>query len=97
MRDITLNLAMKDSAAFFLLVSGAATDLALRLDSKDSPEAIGYRAKGMTMVNRRMMIPSQTTSDGAITACVVLSGLEVSETIIRFSFCSDHQQLTQSL
>ncbi len=50
MRHITLNLAMKDPAAFLLVVSGAATDVALRLDSKDSPEAIGYRAKGMTYI-----------------------------------------------
>ena len=81
-RQITFNLAMNDSASFLLLTSGSATDLALRSKNKISREAIEYRAKGMTIVNRRMMIPEQSVNDGTITACVILSGLEVTTPLV---------------
>lgn len=68
---------MQDPAAFLLVAAGAATDLAMRQKSKFAPDAFEYRAKAMKMVNRRMMIPRQSISDGAITCCVVLAGLEV--------------------
>jgi len=68
---------MKDPGSFLLLAAGAATDIACRNNSKDLLEAFEYRAKGMVVINRRMMIPEQSISDGAITACSMLAGLEV--------------------
>jgi hypothetical protein len=74
----TLRTVMMDPGAFLLLLAGSAEDLAAG-SHQDSSIADGYRAKGLSIINKRMKEPHQSVSNGTITACAVLAGAEVSE------------------
>ncbi|KAG4432121.1 hypothetical protein IFR05_012395 [Cadophora sp. M221] len=76
-RKLIFDVVVKDPAAFLLVVSGAAEDIAVRSKKPVSQQAIIYRAKAMNMINSRMQSPSEFKSDGSISACVLLAGLEL--------------------
>ena len=69
--------AIKDPVAFCLIVSGAADDLAVKSKKSPPPQAMAYKAKGLGILRGRMNVPEECTSDGSITAYLLLAGLEV--------------------
>jgi hypothetical protein len=77
-RDLTLSVAMQDPAAFLLLVAGAAEDIALRCKKAESKLAMVYTEKALSLINKRMQVPEMFISDGAIVACTVMGGYQVS-------------------
>ncbi|PVH82311.1 hypothetical protein DL98DRAFT_143460 [Cadophora sp. DSE1049] len=76
-RKLIFDVVVHDPAAFLLVVSGAAEDIAVRSKKPVSQQAIIYRAKAMNIINSRMQSPEDFKSDGSISACVLLAGLEL--------------------
>jgi hypothetical protein len=77
-RELTLSVVMQDPAAFLLLVAGAAEDIALRCKKAESKQAIVYNEKALSLINNRMQVPEMFISDGAIAACTIMAGYQVS-------------------
>jgi hypothetical protein len=77
-RELTLSVVMQDPAAFLLLVAGAAEDIALRCKKAESKQAIVYNEKALSLINNRMRVPEMFISDGAIAACTIMAGYQVS-------------------
>lgn len=73
-----LQVALQDSASFLIIISGSASDIALRSERQSSQKSIEYRAQAMTMINKRMPLESRSYfTDGIINACSMLAGTEV--------------------
>ncbi len=62
-----------------------------------SQQAIIYRAKAMNMINARMMSQEEFKSDGSISACVLLAGLEVSPPLFILVYLNNLSSLQQLL
>jgi len=77
-RELTLSVVIQDPAAFLLLVAGAAEDIALRSKKAESKQAMVYTEKALSLINNRMQVPEMFISDGAIVACTVMAGYQVS-------------------
>jgi hypothetical protein len=77
-RELTLSVVIQDPAAFLLLVAGAAEDIALRCKKAESKQAIVYNEKALSIINNRMQVPKMFISDGAIAACTIMAGYQVS-------------------
>lgn len=75
-REITLRVVMKDPAAFLLLLALSAEHVA-SISEQDSSIAEAYRAKGLSIINKRMKEPYHAVSDGQISACAVLASSEL--------------------
>jgi hypothetical protein len=80
---------MQDPAAFLLLVAGAAEDIALRYKKAESKLAMVYTKKALSLINNRMQVPELVISDGAIVACTIMAGYQVSLIYYKHGGCAD--------
>lgn len=76
-RKLIFDICVKDSAAFLLIVSAAAEDIAVRSKKSTSQQMVVYRARSLSILNARPGTSEEFTSDGSISAYVLLAGIEV--------------------
>jgi hypothetical protein len=84
---MALRVAIQDAASLLLVICGSANDIDLRWNKSESPKRFEYRVRAMTMINTRMALPDLFITDGAISACTLLAGLEVRCKPVMLAMC----------